>query len=152
MKRLAEEPVIVVVKDEFPVMVTASDVKAIVFLSVYFPVSAFPFMAWMLDLIHRRGDLIPIISPSFPQLAQFCPASFRLRYYPDDSPRAVSCSDHGYRVGHAEIPSPSPSPSSSPPNVGWATDILPTARWMKPRPVLRFCSRRSPTSPLRSPT
>jgi pimeloyl-ACP methyl ester carboxylesterase len=79
-----------------PVIVTAADVKALVFGMLYIPVRHFPDLAQFLNAIYERNweELTSIFAG--PDLADLCNAAnagIPIQYLPDDSGHALSCSD-----------------------------------------------------------
>ena len=97
MAKLDKEPAIIVGDHaSLPLSLTTSDVKLVIFQSLYSPVKLFPVLAIVLDLIYRDKDLTPLLSR--PDLGFACLPNQNLRLYPDDSSFATSCSDRQYKV------------------------------------------------------
>lgn len=96
MTSLQEEARIVVVPGRnTPVIVTASDIKGIVFMSLYSPTMVFPIVADVITaLATNRGLEQFVFPPSFPALCQ----NVSLPVWPDDAQNAVMCSDKRYRL------------------------------------------------------
>ncbi len=95
--RLQKEPTIVIPPApdaNMPGLITASDVKMIVFSTLYSPITAFPSLAMILDLI-VEGDLDRLAGP--PILPQLC-HNLALRTWPNDAQTTVMCSDKRYKV------------------------------------------------------
>jgi hypothetical protein len=80
-----------------PAMVTYSDLKRLLFMSLYSPQLVFPAVAFIIDLIHRgQGDtLLSLLDQPF-EFKPFCSAM----YFPPggDAQNAIMCSDKRYPV------------------------------------------------------
>jgi hypothetical protein len=96
LARLTEKPRIIIGPSNIPVMLTVSDIKALLFTSLYMPVKSFPILATVIHLLHEDKDLGYLAIT--PELTQFCLSSYRLRTYPDESGIAIGCSDRNYKV------------------------------------------------------
>ncbi|KAI2623133.1 alpha/beta-hydrolase [Hypoxylon sp. NC1633] len=95
MERLEKEPIIVIPSDiNVPVLVTAGDVKSIVFTSLFAPVLAFPSLAILLRAI-ADDRLDSLVAGPVPTL--FC-HKLKLPLWPDDAQPAVGCSDKRYKL------------------------------------------------------
>lgn len=96
MASLQEEPRIVLVPgSNTPVIVTASDIKQIIFRALYSPITAFPLVADVITALATNHGLERFVSPpSFPALCQ----NMSLPVWPDDALQAVMCSDKRYRL------------------------------------------------------
>lgn len=97
LDRLQEQPAIAISPEpdaNVPGLVTASDVKAIVFASLYAPNTAFPALANLLNIILE--DRLDEITgrPILPALCHH----LDLPVWPDDAPKAIMCSDKRYTV------------------------------------------------------
>ncbi|KAK7755164.1 hypothetical protein SLS62_002979 [Diatrype stigma] len=97
MDQLQKQPAIAISPApdaNLPVLITASDLKAIVFSTLYAPITAFPGLATLLDVI-LEGHLDQIAgSPVIPQLCH----NIDLPIWPTDAQAAVMCSDKRYKV------------------------------------------------------
>ncbi|RYO83718.1 hypothetical protein DL766_005844 [Monosporascus sp. MC13-8B] len=84
MNRLQERPEIVIPlrpDENVPALVTAGDVKMVLFSSLYSPVAAFPFVAGLLDVIFEGSLNQTTFPPVLPMLCH----NLSLPVWPDDS-------------------------------------------------------------------
>ena len=96
MASLQEEARIMLVPgSNTPAIVTASDIKQIIFTSLYAPIRFFPLVADIITALATNHGLERVVfPPSFPALCQ----NFSLPVWPDDAQKAVMCSDKRYRL------------------------------------------------------
>ncbi|KAI0011040.1 alpha/beta-hydrolase [Xylariaceae sp. FL0662B] len=95
MSRLQREPAIVITpRVQMPFLVTASDVKSIIFLSLYAPIRIFPIVDVLLKLI-SDGQLDLLVDTQPP--ASYC-SKLDMPVWPDDAQRAIACSDRRYKL------------------------------------------------------
>ncbi|KAF5875581.1 putative alpha beta-hydrolase protein [Botrytis fragariae] len=103
MERLKENPIPVVSKDILaPFLVTYSDVKYQIFLTLYAPLYGFRAAAELLDALERNlegwFELVPT-PPSY-DLELVCNHSLPKWSYYDDAQRVILCSDKKYPLNH----------------------------------------------------
>ena len=97
MDQLQERPAIVIPSApaaNFPILITASDIKVAVFASLYAPNAAFAQIALLLDLILENG-----MSPwaGAPVLPHFCHGTSSISLF-NEAQAAIMCSDKRYKV------------------------------------------------------
>ncbi|ESZ96084.1 hypothetical protein SBOR_3561 [Sclerotinia borealis F-4128] len=99
MKTIKENPISLVMKDtQIPSILTYSDIKFIIFTTLYGPMQGFRSVAALLDVLERNlGDWIEFepIPPSY-DLKPVCAHSQPRWSYPDDAQRAILCGDKKY--------------------------------------------------------
>ncbi|KAI2464871.1 alpha/beta-hydrolase [Annulohypoxylon bovei var. microspora] len=95
MSRLEKEPAIVLPKQSnVPILITASDVKMIIFSGLYAPIAAFPAISILLKaLVDDQMDSIT----SSPAPTVLC-HNLTLSQWPDDAQKVIGCSDKRYRL------------------------------------------------------
>ncbi|KZL82945.1 hypothetical protein CI238_02009 [Colletotrichum incanum] len=96
MAKLRDEPKTVVsTLGHMPVVLMEADIKKLLFTSLYSPTKVFPLLANLLNLLFVGDDLSDwVIVPDFGFIRD---PNFKLPVYPEESTRAISCSDHRYR-------------------------------------------------------
>ncbi|RYP75262.1 hypothetical protein DL770_007457 [Monosporascus sp. CRB-9-2] len=102
MNRLRKQPEIVIPPrpdENVPALVTAGDVKMVLFSSLYSPVAAFPIVASLLNVIFEGRLNQSTAPPIFPRLCH----GLNLPVWPDDSQATIMCSDKRYKLNE-DIP------------------------------------------------
>ncbi len=102
MTRVTNEPLIIVSRDSrLPVVVSVSLLKQLFFIALYQPVSLFPTVALVVDLLYREMDL-SLLNGGTQDLYGICGLREKLPIDLDDSSKAIGCSDwRGYVSGLA---------------------------------------------------
>ncbi|TGO27764.1 hypothetical protein BPAE_0037g00490 [Botrytis paeoniae] len=103
MERLKENPISVISKDVLtPFLVTYSDVKYQIFLTLYAPLYGFRAAAELLDALERnREDWFEFIpTPLSYDLELVCNHSLPKWSYFNDAQRVILCSDKKYSLNH----------------------------------------------------
>ncbi|ORY71862.1 TAP-like protein-domain-containing protein [Pseudomassariella vexata] len=96
MASLDKEPRIVLHPQvNLPVILTASDIKMVLFQSLYSPIVSYPAIADLLNMILKNRDLHRFTMP--PTLPAYC-RNISLPIWPDDAQRAVMCGDKRYTM------------------------------------------------------
>lgn len=102
MDQLQKQPAIAIsplLDANLPVLITASDVKMIVFSSLYAPITAFSGIANFLDVI-LEGHLDQVTGrPVIPMLCH----DIELPMWPTDAQATVMCSDKRYKVRNHSV-------------------------------------------------
>lgn len=98
MARLRAEPLhIVHPYAHMPLLVSYSDVKALLFTSLYSPNTMFPTIALLVDLLARQLDISPLLTPL--DLGSMCVTKdMTWPIYPDDGLAGVMCGDKRYKL------------------------------------------------------
>ncbi|KAI0169695.1 alpha/beta-hydrolase [Hypoxylon sp. FL1284] len=92
---LEKEPVAVLSRNaNVPVMVTASDIKTIIFTVLYSPINSFPLIASVLKFL-VEGQLDKVVAA--PILTVLC-HNLTLPVWPDDAQSVIGCSDKRYKL------------------------------------------------------
>ncbi|KAI1772881.1 alpha/beta-hydrolase [Hypoxylon cercidicola] len=95
ISRLEKEPAVVLPRyANVPVMVTASDVKLIIFMALYAPITGFPQVAVTLKAL-VDGELDTLIAAPISTL--LC-HNLTLPVWPDDAQKVIGCSDKRYKL------------------------------------------------------
>ncbi|KAK2023049.1 alpha/beta-hydrolase [Colletotrichum zoysiae] len=96
MAKLRDEPITgVSTLGQMPVVLMEADIKRVVFSSLYSPVKTFPLLANFLNRLFVGDDISDsLIVPDFGFIRD---PNFKLPVYPEESSRAISCSDGRYR-------------------------------------------------------
>ncbi|KAI0015383.1 TAP-like protein-domain-containing protein [Xylariomycetidae sp. FL0641] len=95
MKRLEKQPTIVLLRNtNQPLLVTASDVKSLIFLALYTPTQLFPFISIVLNLV-IEDSLDELLQGT--TMATLC-RDVSLLSWPDDALKAVACGDKRYEL------------------------------------------------------
>lgn len=90
--RLEKEPLIVIPTDaRVPILISNTVIKALAFSSMYFPGTAFPILALVINLLYHRVELGPLIH--YPDLYGMCGPAPKEQMYPEDSGVAIGCID-----------------------------------------------------------
>lgn len=101
LENLKENPVSFVLKDTLtPLILTYSDVKFAIFMTLYAPMQGFRVAAQLLDILERNlGDYFEF-SPTPPSydLQPICAHPFPQWSYPNDAQRVIMCGDKKYPV------------------------------------------------------
>ncbi|KAI1076055.1 alpha/beta-hydrolase [Whalleya microplaca] len=96
MNRLQREPAIVITPGvQLPFLITASDVKNIIFTSLYAPLGIFSIVGALLKLI-SDGHYYDLLGGGQPPTF-FCHNTTML-VWPDDSQRVIGCGDKRYKL------------------------------------------------------
>jgi pimeloyl-ACP methyl ester carboxylesterase len=85
-----------------PTVYTYSDLKSLIFQSLYSPIQLFPLVAEILALIESEdesqlGRMLAKIN-SYLEFYLFCPPQPRIAIFPGEAQRAIMCSDKRYPV------------------------------------------------------
>lgn len=92
LHRLEKEPLIVIPTDaRVPILISTTVIKALAFSSMYFPGTAFPILALVINLLYLRVELGPLIH--YPDLYGMCGPAPKEQMYPEDSGVAIGCID-----------------------------------------------------------
>ncbi|KAI1767440.1 alpha/beta-hydrolase [Hypoxylon sp. FL1150] len=92
---LEKEPAVVLPRyANVPVMVTASDIKLIIFSALYAPISGFPLVAQILKAL-VEGNLDFFVAA--PMSTAFC-HNLTLPVWPDDAQKVIGCGDKRYKL------------------------------------------------------
>ncbi|KAI0145205.1 Alpha/Beta hydrolase protein [Xylariaceae sp. FL1272] len=94
---LEQQPLVILPPQvNIPVLLTASDVKKLLFFGgLYSPLTGFPVIASVLqDVISRHGEKLV----NAPSLVTLCSPSFDLPVWPDDAMKAIACSDKQHKL------------------------------------------------------
>ncbi|XXH00665.1 Synaptic vesicle transporter SVOP [Hypoxylon texense] len=95
MAWLEKEPAVILPRyTNVPVMVTASDIKMVIFSALYFPISGFPLIASILKAL-VDGQLGTIVAAPISTL--LC-HNLTLPMWPDDAQKVIGCSDKRYKL------------------------------------------------------
>ncbi|KAI5917558.1 TAP-like protein-domain-containing protein [Camillea tinctor] len=95
MTWLEQNPAVVLSQSSnTPVLVTASDVKKIIFSALYTPVGLFPLVATVLKLL-VDGQMSGVVSGAAPVV--LC-HNISLPVWPDDAMKAIGCGDKRYKL------------------------------------------------------
>lgn len=95
MELLEKEPAIVLpLNANVPILITASDLRKSIFMSLYAPIGSFPSLAVLLKAL-IDGQLDSLIAVPLPTLPCH---KLTLPYWPDDSMKVIACSDKRYKV------------------------------------------------------
>jgi len=106
MENLQKNPVMFVDSARFvPVMITASEIKRMLFGSLYLPIASFPVIALVLNLIYEnKADALGPLLMLGGELQDYCSPGLPAAYLPDDASIANMCGDKRYPV--RQVPSP----------------------------------------------
>ncbi|KAK1993048.1 alpha/beta-hydrolase [Colletotrichum falcatum] len=96
MAKLRDEPITAISTfGHMPVVLMEADVKKLLFTSLYSPVKTFPLLADFLNRLFVGDDISDwLVVPDFGFIRD---PKFKLPVYPEESSRAISCSDGRYR-------------------------------------------------------
>jgi siroheme synthase (precorrin-2 oxidase/ferrochelatase) len=91
---------------KMPLTVTYSDLRMIIFSTLYSPTLAFPMVATIINLLHEGYD--EILKQLFGYRGNFdaqpfCSNALPRTLYPDEAQIAIMCSDKRYRVRTASL-------------------------------------------------
>ncbi|KAK6855776.1 hypothetical protein PG995_007927 [Apiospora arundinis] len=93
---LLKEPRIVTIEGgHMPVILTAGDIRMVLFQALYAPIQAYPGVARMLHIVHTDQGLERLITPLI--MGSLC-SGVQLPVWPDDAQKAVMCSDKRYKL------------------------------------------------------
>ncbi|KAI5859503.1 alpha/beta-hydrolase [Durotheca rogersii] len=95
MSQLEKEPAIVIPPNgNVPLLVTAGDLKLLIFSALYSPIAVFPLISFLLRAA-AVGQLDSFASAPSP--GTFC-KNMTLPVWPDDAQKAIGCSDKRYKL------------------------------------------------------
>ncbi|OHE95947.1 hypothetical protein CORC01_08799 [Colletotrichum orchidophilum] len=96
MAKLRADPLIVVSRmGHMPIVLMEADIRKLLFTSLYSPIKVFPLLASLLNRLYVGDDLSDVVVA--PDFGFTCDADFKLVIYPEESSKAISCSDRGYK-------------------------------------------------------
>jgi len=102
LNRIKKQPVVIISPFvTVPLVVTHSDIKSLLFSTLYGPTQVFPAVATIVDYLHRGFDDILgqfIIPPAVIPLGIYCEQTLPSWLYPTDALNAIMCSDKRYPV------------------------------------------------------
>ncbi|KXH51065.1 hypothetical protein CSAL01_05685 [Colletotrichum salicis] len=96
MVKLRADPLIVVSRaGHMPIVLMEADIRKLLFTSLYSPTKVFPLLAVLLNRLHVGDDLPDVVVA--PDLGFTCDADLKLVIYPEESSKAIGCSDRRYK-------------------------------------------------------
>jgi len=106
--RLERDPIVLIgAVAQLPTILTLSLVRQLLFAAMYSPMSSFPLIALLADILYRGED--PALLVGGPDLVPICGLKQKLLLYPDDSQVAIGCGDWAMVV---RLPLYPPSPTA----------------------------------------
>ncbi|KAI3533602.1 hypothetical protein CSPX01_12675 [Colletotrichum filicis] len=96
MAKLRADPLIVVSRaGHMPIVLLEADIRKLLFTSLYSPTKVFPLLAVLLNRLHVGDDLSDVVVA--PDFGFTCDADLKMVIYPEESPKAIGCSDRRYK-------------------------------------------------------
>lgn len=97
MAKLRADPLIVVSRaGHMPIVLLEADIRKLLFTSLYSPTKVFPLLAILLNRLHVGDDLSDVVVA--PDFGFTCDADLKMVIYPEESSKAIGCSDRRYMV------------------------------------------------------
>ncbi|KAJ0308312.1 hypothetical protein COL516b_003581 [Colletotrichum fioriniae] len=96
MAKLRANPLIVVSRaGHMPIVLLEADIRKLLFTSLYSPTKVFPLLAVLLNRLHVGDDLSDVVVA--PDFGFTCDADLKMVIYPEESSKAIGCSDRRYK-------------------------------------------------------